>query len=557
MSHSTTTSSLSGRQIALRATAVACAMFLAGCQTMQTVGGSIQQTFASEDPCANNARNTGVLLGGLAGALIGKSMGDSAAAVAIGSIVGSTIGGLIGSDIDARRCELHKIAQKYGVEIKTEDIVLTQGSKERDGLRVSVASDQLLRTGGQLFAPGTAEPTAEGRKVYIEAARSYKEKMGESEQRLQNAQLLLTGHTDDQDGLNSKARADLSEKRARAVAEIFAQQGFKASQIFYEGAGEMYPAADNATEAGRRANRRVEIVDLDGAANLDKYLSQRSTNIAFLSPGVQTPKPSTAPSKPAKAATTAAAAKPAKATTTAAAAKPAKDVTTAATAKTPSPASTAPQTPAPAEKAVASAPAPVKKPAPVIPFIDFGGKPIERHLASNIDIGKPQQSQNASVITVANANSTNIPLGSCINDYKRVSNPVKSLSSGKPRNEEFVAGLNKSKWVGTQNGHYVELSNMTVLKDGYKVYDLPQLAVHAGDKDKTKSPTWMGTAKDVNVYTGQDEKILYRVFFDNAPMQCMDIVIPKGKRDTEVSRIFYLKEAKLHEADHKLIFVGK
>ena len=52
----------------------------------------------------------------------------------------------------------------------------------------------------------------------------------------------------------------LSEKRADAVADYLVGRGIDAKRLFVKGAGESEPLESNLTEAGRRSNRRVEIV---------------------------------------------------------------------------------------------------------------------------------------------------------------------------------------------------------------------------------------------------------------------------------------------------------
>ena len=71
--------------------------------------------------------------------------------------------------------------------------------------------------------------------------------------------LLLVGHTDSTGGLEGNVA--VSRERAAAVRERLAgRHGVPAAQMESNGVGYMAPAASNATEAGREANRRVEAV---------------------------------------------------------------------------------------------------------------------------------------------------------------------------------------------------------------------------------------------------------------------------------------------------------
>jgi outer membrane protein OmpA-like peptidoglycan-associated protein len=51
----------------------------------------------------------------------------------------------------------------------------------------------------------------------------------------------------------------LSENRAGAVADYLSMRGVQKVRMATLGYGETQPIADNGTEAGRAANRRVEI----------------------------------------------------------------------------------------------------------------------------------------------------------------------------------------------------------------------------------------------------------------------------------------------------------
>ena len=72
------------------------------------------------------------------------------------------------------------------------------------------------------------------------------------------ASLTINGHTDNTGSfqLNQK----LSVLRAKAVSDYLLAKGIKQNRIAFKGYGGTKPVADNTTEQGRKANRRVEIL---------------------------------------------------------------------------------------------------------------------------------------------------------------------------------------------------------------------------------------------------------------------------------------------------------
>ncbi len=69
--------------------------------------------------------------------------------------------------------------------------------------------------------------------------------------------VTVTGHTDDTGSEQTNRR--LSKERADAVARYLANRGLDPDRIVTRGVGAGDPVASNATAAGRRLNRRVEI----------------------------------------------------------------------------------------------------------------------------------------------------------------------------------------------------------------------------------------------------------------------------------------------------------
>jgi outer membrane protein OmpA-like peptidoglycan-associated protein len=79
---------------------------------------------------------------------------------------------------------------------------------------------------------------------------------------LKNRQMLVRGHTDNIG--NDKYNDELSTRRAESVAKYLVDN-FEIPTEFlsFEGSGSKFPVSDNSTPAGRKKNRRVEIILLD------------------------------------------------------------------------------------------------------------------------------------------------------------------------------------------------------------------------------------------------------------------------------------------------------
>jgi outer membrane protein OmpA-like peptidoglycan-associated protein len=74
----------------------------------------------------------------------------------------------------------------------------------------------------------------------------------------------VQGHTDNVGG--DAYNQTLSEARAKAIVAWLTQHEIAATRLTAKGFGKSKPIADNATDAGRAKNRRVEIADLNCAA---------------------------------------------------------------------------------------------------------------------------------------------------------------------------------------------------------------------------------------------------------------------------------------------------
>ncbi len=77
-----------------------------------------------------------------------------------------------------------------------------------------------------------------------------------------DASILIVGHTDNQGG--DSYNMDLSKRRAASVRRWLEDHDVRRGAIYVDGKGFHQPVASNATETGRRLNRRVEFSRIYG-----------------------------------------------------------------------------------------------------------------------------------------------------------------------------------------------------------------------------------------------------------------------------------------------------
>lgn len=113
-----------------------------------------------------------------------------------------------------------------------------------------------------LFPSGAAMPTAAALATVRQLAGILRD--------VPNA-VRVEGYTDDQPirTLLFRSNWDLSVARATSVVHELVAQGIAPTRLAAMGYGEYQPVADNATVAGRNANRRVELVILASTQGVD------------------------------------------------------------------------------------------------------------------------------------------------------------------------------------------------------------------------------------------------------------------------------------------------
>lgn len=184
--------------------------------------------------CSMSRTERGALIGAgagaAAGAAVGKATGSTARGAIIGAVVGGTAGALIGRQMDKQAEELAAELPNATVERVGEGLLVTFDS----GILFTFDSDMVRGDAGTNLSNLAASV-----KAYPDT------------------ELLIVGHTD-ATGSDSYNQG-LSERRAASAKRYLVSQGVPDERVKVEGRGETEPVADNATDAGRAQNRRVEV----------------------------------------------------------------------------------------------------------------------------------------------------------------------------------------------------------------------------------------------------------------------------------------------------------
>ncbi|KQC31720.1 flagellar motor protein MotB [Flagellimonas eckloniae] len=148
-----------------------------------------------------------------------------------------------------------------------------KGCPDRDGDTLVDIDDSCPTLAGPISNRGCPEVTVEVQKQLNAYAKTILFDTGKSTIKVEslsvmvdiiqilrkypNANFTVEGHTDSVGSSISNQR--LSEARANAVRDFLINEGIKPNRLSAQGLGEDKPIASNATRAGRKQNRRVEI----------------------------------------------------------------------------------------------------------------------------------------------------------------------------------------------------------------------------------------------------------------------------------------------------------
>jgi outer membrane protein OmpA-like peptidoglycan-associated protein len=177
----------------------------------------------------------GAGIGAASGALIGlltASSKDRQKNALIGAGLGALAGGGVGYYMDVQEAKLRQRLRGSGVSVT------------RSGNQIL-----LNMPGNVTFASASADINASFYSVLNAVVVVLKE--------YAKTTVDVIGHTDNVG--SAKYNQQLSERRARSVAEYLAQQGILPDRLLLAGMGETQPIASNDTPEGRSRNRRVTI----------------------------------------------------------------------------------------------------------------------------------------------------------------------------------------------------------------------------------------------------------------------------------------------------------
>lgn len=463
----------------------------------QRAENKVNEFFNDPDPCSNNGLHAGAVLGGVVGGLIGY-YNNGAKGAAAGAIAGAAVGGLIGHELDGRRCDLYKVAKADNLSLMSRKITPESVGSSSKGSAIGL--DVQLRNNKNEFVPGTARLTPQARRYLADIAKLYTPKAmvaslpanatTENKAAAENRDILIVGHTDEQDNVPGVNLARLSQERARAVAEVFAKNGVPRKNINYQGAGDTMPLASNATAEGRKDNNRVQIVDVPSEQDLKKYAANRSVNLTYFASvpiNVKGAKISKASSR-------------------------SRPMVRNGSSRIESVAANLS-----AEKQQRSIAASSER-------YGFDGVPLKRNY--QVDLGTRTSSESLfSFIPNAHAD-TPVVINSCLGDSPRDSTDIRNLATGKTlKIRDAVPGLYGQPWMGSQGHSTIALLHVYAPRDA--AAPVPPVTVEFYRKDHGKvgkHPLYVDRHASVNVYRGKDAT-LYRVF-THGPAQCLDLYVP-------------------------------
>lgn len=202
------------------------------------ISGLLVTTACVTNPETGNRTISKAAIGGVGGAAAGLLLGDllggrnDRTEKIVGAGIGAIAGAGIGAYMDAQERKLR--AQTAGTDV--------QVIRDGDNLLLNMPAGVTFATNQSAIQPQFRTTLDQVAQTLTSYEKTY---------------IDVYGHTDStgNDGIN----LPLSRDRARSVADYLSSRGVQSARVATQGFGASQPVADNTTEAGKQANRRVEI----------------------------------------------------------------------------------------------------------------------------------------------------------------------------------------------------------------------------------------------------------------------------------------------------------
>ena len=194
--------------------------------------------------CAQDGRpfthmQTGAIIGAVGGAVVGAAAykKNRTKGAIIGAVGGGLAGGAVGAYMDSQKRDLEKnLAQEIqSGQARVEKL-------PNDVVRVTMTNQTAFDVNSASIKPGFHTTMNNLADVVVRYGKTT---------------LTVVGHTDSTGSDQYNQR--LSEQRAVSVVQYLESKNVDGMRLATAGKGESQPIASNDTEAGRQANRRVEI----------------------------------------------------------------------------------------------------------------------------------------------------------------------------------------------------------------------------------------------------------------------------------------------------------
>ncbi|MDR1057231.1 MAG: OmpA family protein [Coxiellaceae bacterium] len=193
-------------------------------------GCTTTNPYTGQTEVSKTAIGTGI--GAVGGAIAGQLIGGNTASTLVGAGLGAAVGGITGNYMDRQDSELRAQLQGSGVQV------------------VRVGKDiRLIMPGDITFENDRAEIRSNFYNTLNSVAIVLK--------KFNRTTIKVAGYASSTG--QAMHNQELSERRARSVADYLISQHIDPNRVMIVGYGARYPIANNATLEGQARNRRVEI----------------------------------------------------------------------------------------------------------------------------------------------------------------------------------------------------------------------------------------------------------------------------------------------------------